>query len=160
MSSRPAPRRGRSAVVIGVLALLTAVLIVVLILRLSRTGQAKVQLGSTTFVMGPAVRLAPSADQAPLLFQALVGKDLDIYVQHLGSDPIHGWLAFEAHRPGGPASCALRWQGQTRTFVDPCDHMIYPADGQGLDQYRVTIDSKGRVTIDLHTSTGTTPSPT
>ena len=160
MSGRPVPRRGTSAVIIGLLALLTAVLIVVFVLRLARSPEAKVQLGTDTFVLGPAAHLAPSATQAPLLFQALRGKDLDIYVQHLGTDPIHGWLAFEAHRPGGPPSCTLRWQPQTRTFVDPCDHRTYPADGQGLNQYRVIIDSKTAVSVDLQASTGTTPSPT
>ena len=146
--------------IVGLLALLTAVLIVVFVLRLSRSPQAKVQLGTDTFVLGPATHFLASANQAPLLFQALRGKDLDIYVQHLGTDPIHGWLAFEAHRPGGPPSCILRWQAQARNFADPCDHRTYPADGQGLNQYPVIIDSKGGLSVDLRASTGTTPAPT
>jgi hypothetical protein len=160
VSGRPAPRRSSPALIVAVLALLTAILVVVFVLRLASKGTAKVQLGTDSFVLGPAARLAPTADRAPLLFQALRGKTLDIYVQHLGADPTHGWLAFQARRQGARRACTLQWQGVTRTFLDPCDHQMYPSDGAGLAQFRVTIDSRGRVTVNLQGPIGTTPEPT
>jgi hypothetical protein len=160
VSSRPAPRRASPALIVAVLALLTAILVVVFVLRLASNGTAKVQLGTDSFVIGPAARLAPTADRAPLLFQALRGTTLDIYVQHLGADPIRGWLAFQARRQGAPRTCTLQWQARTGTFLDPCDHQTYPPDGAGLPQFRVTIDSRGRVTVNLQASIGTTPEPT
>jgi hypothetical protein len=146
-------------VIIAVLGLLTAVLLVVFVLRLSRSPQAKVQLGTNTFSVGRADQLQKSiAGAGPLLFQSLRGSSLDLYVQHLGTDPVHGWLAFEAHRPGGPNSCLLQWRHADHNFVDPCDRMIYTADGRGLEQFATTV-AAGKVVIDMHQAIDTTPKP-
>jgi hypothetical protein len=146
--------------IIALLGLLTAVLLVVFVLQLSRSPQAKVQLGTNTFSVGRADRLqGPIALRGPLLLPALRGASLDLFVQHLGSDTDHGWLAFEAHRPGGPSTCQLQWRQADHDFVDPCDRMIYPADGQGLEQYATTVTG-GKVTVDLHQPAGTTPRST
>jgi len=161
VSGRPSPRRSTSLLIITLLAVLTAVLLVTFVLRLARSPQAKVQLGTNTFDVGRADRLQRTIGQGgPLLFQALRGARLDLYVQHAGTDTVHGWSAFEAHRPGGSRSCLLQWRPSGHVFVDPCDATSYPADGRGLDQYPVTVDSKGHVVIDLRQSTGTTPMPT
>jgi hypothetical protein len=159
MTGRPAPRRGTSLVSIAFLGLLTAVLLVVFVLRLARSPEAKVQLGTDTFVVPRAGSLQkPIAQTGPLLFQALRGS-IDLYVQHLGADPDHGWLAFEAHRPDGPRRCLLQWRQASHDFVDPCDRMTYPAGGQGLQHYAVTVTG-GKVIVDLHQATGPTPRPT
>jgi hypothetical protein len=167
MSERPSQSRGRgrgrgtSLLLITGLGVLTAVLVVVFVLRLSRSPQAKVQLGTATFDVGRADRLVkPIAQGGPLLFQALRGSRLDLYVQHAGADPVHGWSAFEAHRPGGSRTCLLQWQPAGHVFVDPCRGASYPGDGRGLDQYPVRVESNGHVVIDLRQSTGTTPMPT
>src|SRR6202035_1314189 len=113
------------------------------------------------FDVGKAAGLQrPIAQGGPLLFQALRGSTLDLFVQHVGADPVHGWLAFEAHRPGGPRGCLLRWRPNDHRFVDPCDGRSYPADGQDLDHYAVSIDGSGNVIVDLRQPTGTSPSPT
>jgi hypothetical protein len=147
-------------VIIGVLAVLAAVLLLVFVLRLSRSPQTKVQLGTDTFEVGRVDQIAPRvAEGGPLLFQALRGAALDIYVQHLGTDTAHGWLAFEAHRPGALRRCVAVWQPPQRAFVDSCDHVTYPADGTGLEHYAVTV-AGGKLAVDLRQSTGTAARPT
>ena len=107
------------------------------------TEQAK----TATFKVGSATSLAKTvARTGPLLFQDLLGGSRDIYVQHLGGDD---WRAFEAHAPGQPRTCFLRWQADSRTFVDPCSGQAYPADGAGLVTYRAGADNKGALIVDL-----------
>jgi hypothetical protein len=140
-----------------VLGVLTAVLLIVFVLRLSQSSKTKVQLGSSTFAAGKAAQLQPQiARDGPLLFQGLRGQGGDLYVQHLGADPAHGWLAFTADAPA-PAGCVLSWQPSRHALA--CSGVSFPADGQGLDQFAVTVDSKGRVIVDLTARTGTTPRP-
>jgi hypothetical protein len=155
---RPGPRRGTSLVLIGLLAVLTAVLVIVFVLRLARSPNAKVNLGAQEFEVGKGATFAkPIAEKGPLLFQALRGGQLDLFVQHLGDDPAHGWLAFEAHAPGEPRRCQLRWQPATADFTDPCGPRRYPANGDGLNHYLVRVDAKGNVIVNLRQSTGTSP---
>jgi hypothetical protein len=144
------------------LALLTAVLVVVFVLRLSRSPNARVQLGDAVFEVGQVRRLAPPiARQGPLLFPDLLRRGRTIYVQHLGSDDKAGWLAFEAHAPDAPAQCQLRWDGPRQQFVDPCDGHTYPADGTGLVHYPTVVKEKKKagmtLYVDLRNPSGTTP---
>jgi hypothetical protein len=151
---RPARRR-TSALLIGILALLTAVLVTVFVLRLARSPGSKVQLGTDQFQVGKADRLArPVAGGGPLLFQALRGGELDIFVQHLGPDSRQGWSAFEAHAPGASRRCQLRWQPPGQQFLDPCTQRLYPADGTGLTRYATTVTVKGEVVVDLRQPAG------
>ena len=157
-AGRPAPRRGTAMVLVGLLSVLTAVLLIVFVLRLARSPNAKVNLGSQEFEIGPATTLAKSiARNGPLLFQALRGTQLDIFVQHLGSDPAHGWYAFEAHAPGQPRRCQLTWQPASTDFADPCTSIRYPADGDGLNHYPIRVDTNGKVIVNLRQTTGTSP---
>ena len=158
MSRRPVPGRGRSLVVVAILAVIAAALLIVFVLRLAQQPGAKVNLGSQEFDVGRAATFAPSvASKGPLLFQALRGS-LDLYVQHQGTDPQHGWSAFEAHAPGAPRSCLLQWQRGTHDFRDPCTQRAVSADGAGLDQYPVQVDANGHVIVNLRQPTGRTPS--
>jgi hypothetical protein len=144
--------------ILSLLAVLTAVLLIVFVIRLSRSPQAKVQLGTDTFPVGPANRLAAQVAKAgPVLFPSLRGPGLELLVQHLGADSIHGWLAFQALRPD---RCVLRWRPAQRDLVDPCNQDTFPADGTGLEHYRVTVDVTGTLTVDLRQPTGPVPSPT
>jgi hypothetical protein len=156
-TGRPAPRRGTSLLLVSLLGVLTAVLLIVFVLRLARSPRTKVQLGANTFDAGKAAQdLAPHIAQGgPVLFQGLRGPGLDLYVQHLGTDPLHGWLAFSADAPGG---CVLLPRLAQHTLA--CQGMTFPDDGRGLDHYAVTVDSKGKVIVNLQLSTGTTPRPT
>jgi hypothetical protein len=144
-------------VIIAVLAVLTAVLLVVFVLRLAKQPGAKVNLGSQEFDVGKAVVFAPDVARfGPLKFQALRGQ-VDIFVQHLGPDPKRGWLAFETHPPDEPRTCLLRWQPVTHDFLDPCTNRTFPADGAGLLQYPARVDSGGHVIVTLRQSVGTVP---
>jgi hypothetical protein len=105
------------------------------------------QSAGATFKVGPAERLAPTvARDGPLLFQDLLNRSRDIYVQHLGDDD---WRAFEAHAPGAPRRCVVRWQPEDRRFLDPCDGRTYAADGTGLASFRTEVDEDGVVVVDF-----------
>jgi hypothetical protein len=151
----PAPRRRTSALLIGILAVLTAVLVIIFVLRLAKAPGAKVQLGTSEFEVGRATALAKPIDRdGPLLFQALRGGSLDIFVQHLGADPAQGWRAFEAHAARAARSCQIQWQRAAHDFMDPCSRQVYPPDGQGLTQYAATVLANGRVVVDLRQPAG------
>lgn len=155
-TGRPVPRPGTSLLLISLLGVLTAVLLIVFVLRLARSSQTKVQLGANTFDSGKATQLAPQiAQHGPLLFQGLRGRGTDLYIQHVGTDPVHGWLAFKADAPGG---CVLQPQPAKHALV--CGGMTFPDNGQGLDHYAVTVDAKGKVIVNLQVTTGTIPRPT
>jgi hypothetical protein len=142
---------------VSLLGLLTAVLLIVFVLRLSQSSQTKVQLGSDTFTAGKAAQLQPQiAKDGPVLFQGLRGPGGDLYLQHLGTDPVHGWLAFSADAPD-PAGCVIKWQPSSRTLA--CNGTSFPANGEGLDQFAARVDAKGKVIVDIASKTGTTPKP-
>jgi hypothetical protein len=138
---RPVSKTKTILVGSGLLAL-TAVLIVIFVVRLASSPDAKVQLGDSVFEVGQVRILAPEIDrQGPLLFQALNGKR-DIYVQHIGDDAKTGWLAFEAHGPDQPRTCALKWDQQRGEFLDSCTKATYPVDGKGLTHYQTEVNRK------------------
>jgi hypothetical protein len=158
MSSRPGPRRPTAVLLVTVLILLTAILLVVFFVQLSNRPGGTVNIGSTEFDLGKATNIAPHiAKDGPLLLPALRGSQLNIWVQHLGSDPAHGWLAFEADAPGEARTCLLTWNGSRQEFTDPCGAQAFPADGTGLNQFATRVDQKGHVIVDLRQSIGTVP---
>ena len=161
MSRRPAPGSRTSILVIVSLALAAAILLVVFFVRLSNQPGQRVNVGSQEFEVGKAATYAPAvAKDGPLLFQALRGNELDIFLQHLGTDPLRGWSAFEAHAPGEARRCVLRWRQASHDFMDPCSSKTFPADGAGLDQFAVQLDKKANLVVNLQSSTGTVPPTT
>jgi hypothetical protein len=113
-----------------------AVILTVLALRLATKPNANVNLGSDTFKVGSARTLERRirADQYPLLFQDPRDKSLDIFVDHQRGKPFYeGWRAIEAHAPGAPRRCQLKWTGSG--YRDPCDGKTYPATGEGLRRF-------------------------
>jgi hypothetical protein len=156
----PAPPRRRTVLLlVSVLAVLTAILVIVFVLRLSRQPGAKVNIGDQEFALGhDTVFAARVAGNGPLIFAPLRGS-LTIYVQHLGADPARGWLAFSAFAPPGPgqpARCVVHWRPADHDFAG-CTGATYPGDGRGLDQYATRVDPSGQVIINLRQSIGTTP---
>ena len=154
------PRRRTVLLLVSVLAVLTAVLLIVFVLRLSRQEGAKVNLGDQEFVLGRDTEFAPRiAKFGPLIFAPLRGA-LTIYVQHLGPDPAKGWLAFSAvapaAAPAGSKRCVVRRRPPTHDFVD-CTGTTYPDDGTGLDQYATRVEPSGQVIINLREPVGRTP---
>ena len=141
---------GAAAAVIG------AVLIVVLLVQLASSNNIKSHLGSSVFDAGRAKFLADqiaapaqAGRGGPLLFQALV-REKDIYLQHEGTHPNNGWVAFDAHPPGEARSCVLQWLVDRRRFRDPCSPATYPANGAGLPHYATSVNSASHVIVDLN----------
>lgn len=143
---------------IGILAVVFAVLVILFVLHLARQPGAKVNLGDQEFSVGKADKIAAAVrrSRTPLLFQALRPGAPDLFVQHLGPDPDHGWAAFAATGPGAPRRCQLRWRPAQQDFTDPCTGQAYPADGGGLDHYAVRVDPSRTVIVNLRQPLGTT----
>ena len=53
---------------------------------------------------------AEIAEGGPVLFSDVAGGSRDIILQHLGTDPDSGWLAFEARRAGQDRRCFFEWR--------------------------------------------------
>ncbi len=142
-----------------ILAVLTAVLLLVFVLRLARQPGGKVNLGDPEFHLGRASVFAPIVgSKGPLIFPPLRHGSVTLYVQHVAADPTKGWLAFGALPPGEiDEKCLVQWRPLTHDFTNPCTQTRYPADGTGLDQYPVRVDPSGQVIINLRQSIGTTP---
>jgi hypothetical protein len=142
--------RTKTILIGSALALLTAVLLVVFVLRLASSPGGKVQLGDEVFEVGQVRVLAPEIEQrGPLLFADPLKRGRDLYVQHEGTDPATGWLAFEA-LVGKNRKCQLVWDDREGVFRDNrCSHAVYPANGQGLTHYptQVTRKKKGGLTL-------------
>jgi len=142
--------RTKTIVVGSVLGLLTAVLLVVFVLRLASTPGGKVQLGDEVFEVGQVRRLAPTIEQGgPLLFADPLNRGRDLYIQHFGTDATAGWQAFEA-LVNHSRKCQLVWHDAEGVFRDDkCGHAVYPADGKGLTHYptQVKRKKKGGLTL-------------
>jgi hypothetical protein len=136
-------KRGTGIVVTTALVAVAAVLLVVFVLQLSSSDSAKTQIGDETFQVGSAKSLV---NRTPLLFQDLRGKDLNVWVNHTGTDANAGWVTFSAFVA---PKCAVEWKPKTKTFVD-CNKKPYPPDGgTELTHYTTSVDDKGRVVVDF-----------
>ena len=88
------------------------------------------------------------ADNGPVAFPDLVGRDRPIWVVHEGTDPATGWSSFFARVPAKSADCLVQWDTNRNVFVDSCDATTFPPDGDGLEQlaWRV-LDGELRILI-------------
>ncbi len=149
---------GLGGVAIGII--LVLVLFVVAIPKLTESNTVEVRLGTSTFSAGAAEGRADAIErEGPFLFPDPSGGNRDIYLQHTGTDPLTGWVAFDARRPGTARDCTLSWDHDVGVFRDPCAGDTVPADGSGLVHYTVEVTDDGDVVIDLVTSTGGTTAP-
>lgn len=149
---------GLGGIAIGII--LVLVLFVVAIPKLTESGTVEVQLGTATFNAGSAASRAEGIEtDGPFLFSDPSGGSRDIYLQHTGSDPQTGWLAFDARRSGTTRDCTLVWSAEAGLFRDPCAGDTVAADGAELVHYTVEVTEDGDVVIDLATSTGGTRAP-
>jgi hypothetical protein len=116
-----------------------AVLLTMFTLRAATRPNVDVHLGSSTFRIGRAADMAKriEADRYPLLFQDLRDKSIDLFVWHSGKNHLTGWRAVEAHAPGAPRSCQLKWDGSG--YIDPCTRASFPATGDGLRRFQVNV---------------------
>jgi hypothetical protein len=148
-------------ILIGLVVLV--VVFVVALPGLTEEGKVEVKLGADTFTVGQARPKAESiAADGPFLFSDVANGQRDIYVQHLGGDPLAGWSAFDARLAGAGRECTLRWEQGPAQFVDPCSGQTVPADGSGLAHYPVEVTADETVVVDFNAEarrTTTTPPP-
>ena len=110
VAPRPVQRtpRGTTVVLTGIAGVLGGILVFAIVANLVGSGADKADSAAATFDVGPAEERARTiARGGPILFQDLLNRSRDIYVQHLGDDD---WRAFEAHAPGAPRRCFLEWR--------------------------------------------------
>ena len=112
--------------------------------------QLQADLGPSAVPFGPAEEMANGIDESgPFLLSDPSGNDRDIYLQHVGPDPLTGWHAFGVRPSASPRECVAEWQTTAREFVDNCDGATYPETGEGLPNYVVTVDGDGNLSVDL-----------
>ena len=128
---------------------------------LANRGSVDVKLGSDTFADQDADDAAETvAEDGPILYADTAGGDRDIYLQHRGDDPEEGWSAFAARPPGVSRECTIRWDADDEVFrlldssgeesEEECDGREFPADGEGLPSYPVTVGADGKLDVDLN----------
>jgi hypothetical protein len=160
--SRAHAGRALAVAATGVVVAVTAAFGVAL---LANRGSVDVRLGDETFTGYEAETAAAQiARDGPILVPDAAGGDRDIYLQHLGGDPRLGWLAFAARPARAPRQCTLRWfpassgapeGGLFRLLdgdgdeTDDCDGRDFPATGDGLPQYPVTVRD-GKLDVDIN----------
>jgi hypothetical protein len=133
---------------------------------LANRGTVDVRLGSETFAEQDAEDAAERvAQDGPILYADTAGGDRDIVLQHLGDDPEEDWIALAARPPGVSRECTIQWDPEDWLFrlLDPsgqvssdCDGREFPADGEGLPTYPVTVDSDGNLDVDINAADRTT----
>jgi len=141
--------KGTAIVLSSGLGLVALVLFLVFVIRLANQSGGNT-LGDETFDVNASTLAAQVAQNGPILFPDLLGKGRDIYVQHLSEDRTQGWRAFRATAPGAERPCTLQWERAERLFRDPCTpDRTYPPDGEGLEQYRATVEEGNKLVVDL-----------
>lgn len=150
----------RQAVLVALGGIGGLVAVLFLITRLGQLGgsgsEIPIQLGEPVFSLGEAAEVAEfTAEQGPMLLPDVANGDRDIIVNHVGSTPTEGWHAFPARPITSTRDCVLEWQADEDEFVDSCTGDSYPANGDGLTQYGISVDDEGNLQINLNrTSAG------
>jgi hypothetical protein len=148
-------------------ALLIAGVSVVLILGLAflvaqaaSRGDVQIHLGDDRFDAGQVESIAARIEKdggLPVLYPDLVGRDRNLYVQHLDDDPKAGWVAFGAFDPDDP-SCAVTIDREAKVLVNACDEDVtYPLAGNGLRYYPTELEGN-RLYVDINELSTTTTS--
>jgi hypothetical protein len=148
------------ALLVAATGVLVAVGLAAGVAALAHRGTVKLNLGSETFAEQRAKDAAEKiAAGGPILYADTAGGHRDIYLQHLGTDPETGWIALAARPAGVSRACTLRWDADDEVFrlldgsgkvSGECDGREFPADGNGLPTYPVTVDSDGKLDVDLN----------
>jgi hypothetical protein len=142
----------RSAVVVGVSGVMAACLLIAFVLWATSSGNVEFQAGDSDFRNIDASEIADEiADRGPITWANPGNEARPIWLQHLGTDEETGWHAFDARVPG-LSGCFAQWDEETLLFVADCDATLtYPADGHGLDQFPIRVES-GEVIVDINAS--------
>jgi len=138
-------------VVLGILAVLAALGLGYAIIQLAQQGSIESNLGDNELIVGEYLSLSQRImEQGPIPYQSQASGSPSIYLQHLGDDPRRGWLAFDTAWPD--SDCILNWNAQAGLFeptdTEPCAGVgLVEANGEGLRQHSVRINSEGRVVV-------------
>lgn len=112
--------------------------------------QSQSDLGAGVFQLGDAATTALEiGESGPFLFGDLSGNDRDVIIQHVGDDPLQGWVAIAARPSSSARECSVEWQPESREFVDQCDGTSYDETGEGLPNYPLIVNSEGKLLLDL-----------
>jgi hypothetical protein len=159
--------RQATAIGVGVVAVVLAVGLAwgLLALASGGDGPVRLQLGDDRFNAGQASRLSVQIGQdGPVLFSDVSGRGQrrPMMVNHFGDDPQIRWVAFSATAPGAEPGCFLSWSAERELFEERavadgagrergelCREVTYPPTGEGLEQYRWTVDDEDNLIIDL-----------
>lgn len=148
---------GKALLVAGV-GVAVALGLAFLVAQAASRGDVEINLGDDRFNAGQVESMAESIaddDGLPLLFQDLVGKGRNLYVQHLDDSPRKGWVAFGAFDPDDP-SCAVQIDRTAQVLVNACDESVtYPLDGTGLRYYPTAVEGN-RLFVDINELSTTT----
>ena len=161
-SSNAPPRQLIFLFVATVLGIVAMVFLVTRTADLAQSGDVQLNIGDEVFAPGNIERLSDDieAQQTPLLFSDPAGGDRDIWLQHIGDNDETGWYAFAVRPPDAPRDCFVQWEVEDQQFTYNCDDRIFPADGEGLFQYPVSIAPNGEITIDLNAADRATTTTT
>jgi hypothetical protein len=154
------------ALVVAAAGVIVAIGVAAALAVLANRGTVDVRLGSETFAKQDAEDAAERvAEGGPILYADTAGRDRDIVLQHLGDDPEEGWIALAARPPGVSRECTIQWDRADEIFrlldssekvSGECDGRQFPADGEGLPMYPVTVDADGNLDVDLNAAERTT----
>ena len=120
-------------------------------LAISDRNSPDIRIGDQTYTAGRATTIAASIERhGPILLPDVSGRrDRNVILQHIGDDPKTGWYAFLANPADRDQSCTWIWKPAETLFRAKCDpKLTAPADGAGLEQFRVNVGDK--VEIDLN----------
>ncbi len=156
-----------TAIAIGVVTVLVAVLAAWGLLSLASGGDGpvKIQLGDEDFDAGQAERIATQiAEEGPVLYSDVSGRGQSrpIWVNHAGDDAKQQWFVFSAIAPDAEPGCFLAWNAALNLFderrpdpEDPqalgelCRDVTYSVTGEGLEQFVWTVDAEDNLIITL-----------
>lgn len=154
------------AVGMGIVALVLAIALAWGILKVAGgSSSSRLRLGSDVFEAGNSTRMANQIERdGPLLFSDVSGRGQNrpIFVNHFGDDPETRWVAFDAVAPEAPPNCFLSWNSTKDLFEERsvagggdyrkgelCRDVTFPSNGEGLIQYRWSVDKNGLLSIDF-----------
>jgi len=110
--------------------------------------RATTNLGDARFEDVRADRVVSDvADGGPVFYPDLTDGRRDIWITHVGEDPLRGFIVLSARAPSG---CLVQWEPASTEFFDICDESIrFPSDGGDLERYPVEVED-GKLIIDLN----------
>lgn len=134
---------------LGALGAVVVVALVWLVAATVGSDRTTTRLGDDRFEDVRADRVVAAVDEGgPIFYPDLAGGTRDIWITHVGDDPLRGFLVLSARAPD--SGCLVQWDADAGDFYDVCDESVrFPAEGTGLATFPVELDD-GRLVIDLN----------